>query len=308
MPNWNQVFSEMVAQVQSGDGQAIDTIRRKYLAELYQYTGRNIIAYYSGWLQKSGYAGVEITDEDKNGFMMAIHGMDCKKGLDLIIHTPGGGIAATESIIDYLHRKFRDTDNKIDIRVIVPQLAMSAGTMIACSGCRILLGRQSSLGPIDPHLANIPAHGVIDEFRRAYDEISKDPKKLAVWQFILQKYQPTFLSQCENAIKLSEEFVLENLQKVMFAEEPGGKKKAQEIVKYLTAYKDRKEHNRHINIDECKKIGLRIEDLENDQRLQDLVLTVHHCYMHSLSNTAAFKIIENHDGQVMFKMININSA
>lgn len=38
-----------------------------------------------------------------------------------------------------------------------------------------------------------------------------------------------------------------------------------------------------------------LED-KNDKLLQDLVLTVHHCYMYSLSNTLAFKIIENHMG------------
>ena len=35
--------------------------------------------------------------------------------------------------------------------------------------------------------------------------------------------------------------------------------------------------------------------------MQDLVLTVHHCYMHTLMNTAAFKIIENHLGNALVK-------
>ena len=34
--------------------------------------------------------------------MSVIHKMERKKGLDLILHTPGGDVAATESLVDYL--------------------------------------------------------------------------------------------------------------------------------------------------------------------------------------------------------------
>lgn len=73
--------------------------------------------------------------------MTVIHQLDRNKGLDLILHTPGGDTAATESIVDYLHNMFGN-----NIRAIVPQLAMSAGTMIACSCKEIIMGLQSSLG------------------------------------------------------------------------------------------------------------------------------------------------------------------
>jgi len=41
--------------------------------------------------------------------MSACNGLeDRSKGLDLILHTPGGDIAATESLVDYLHKMFDD--------------------------------------------------------------------------------------------------------------------------------------------------------------------------------------------------------
>ena len=85
----------------------INVVRRGYLDKLYAKTGRNVIAYYSGFLSKPGIKGIEINDEDKNGFMMAIHKLDRNKGLDIILHTPGGGITSTQSIVDYLHKMFR---------------------------------------------------------------------------------------------------------------------------------------------------------------------------------------------------------
>jgi hypothetical protein len=46
-------------------------------------------------------------------------------------------------------------------------------------------------------------------------------------------------------------------------------------------------------------MGLKVIRLEDDQELQDIILTVHHCYMHALMNSQAFKIIENQNS-VMF--------
>ena len=57
-----------------------------------------------------------------------------------------------------------------------------------------------------------------------------------------------------------------------------------------------KSHARHLSKQKCKNIGLNIVDLETDKELQDLVLSVHHICIHTLSETNAFKIIENQDG------------
>ena len=298
MPNWGEVLQELQNYKSSAADhakRAVDYVRRNYLKALHDHTQRNIIAYYSGYLSKPEIPS-EINDEDKNGFMMAVHKLERDKGLDLILHTPGGSIAAVQSISDYLHKMFKD-----DIRVIVPQIAMSAGTMLACSCKCILMSKHSNLGPIDPHLRGIPAYGVIAEFKRAWQEIKKDPAKISIWQPIIGQYRPTFLSQCENAISWSNEFVERQLETVMFKSDPQAKKKAKQIVKQLTDYKKNKAHDRHIHADECIAMGLKIEMIEADQTLQDLVLTVHHCYMHSLMNTPSYKMIENHKGLALVK-------
>jgi len=156
MPDWNELLDEIKAS-----GSTHDIIGRKYLKQLYEVTNRNTIVYYSGWLQKKGLPPIMagMDDGDKIGFMTTIHDLDRSKGLDLVLHTPGGETAATESIVDYLRKMFGP-----DIRAIVPQLALSGGTMIACACKTILMGKHSSLGPIDPQFRGKPAHGVIEEF------------------------------------------------------------------------------------------------------------------------------------------------
>ena len=135
---------------------------KKYVNSLSEYTGRNVIVYSSGWLNVSSEWPVSINDKDMNGFMAMTYGLDFDKGLDLILHTPGGSVAATESIINYLYRMFNG-----NVRALIPQLAMSGGTMIACSCNEIVMGKQSSLGPIDPQILGVPAQALIDEFLTA---------------------------------------------------------------------------------------------------------------------------------------------
>lgn len=286
MPNWNQILDELKEA-----GSTHDVVRRKYLQRLYRVTGRNVIIYYSGWLQKPGLQGQQVNDADKNGFMSVIHKLDREKGLDLLLHTPGGETAATESIVDYLRSMFGT-----DIRVIVPQLAMSAGTMIACSASEIIMGKQSSLGPIDPQFNGIPAHGLKEEFERAFQEIQQDQLKAAVWQPIIAKYNPTLIGECEKALVWSESLVRDWLGSGMFRKDADKDAKIDRIVSELGDHALNLNHARHISIAKAQEIGIKVSALEDDPKLQDAVLSVHHSTIHTLSSTNAFKVIENHIG------------
>jgi len=286
MASWHELLEEIKVA-----GSTYDVIRRRYLQKLHRLTKRNVILYYSGWLQKPGMPGMHVNDADKNGFMTVIHGLDRTTGLDLILHTPGGETAATESIVDYLHSMFRE-----DIRAIIPQLAMSAGTMIACACKEIVMGKHSNLGPIDPQFGNLPAHGIVEEFKRAHQEIQADPSKIPLWQPIIAKYHPTLIGECEKAIQWSNDMVREWLLRNMLKGVPEGEAKADEIVTELGDHAVMKSHARHLSAEKCRSIGLNVAMLEDDQRLQEAVLTVHHACVHTLGATPAFKLIENHDG------------
>ena len=78
MPNWNQLLDETRAS-----SSMYDVVRRRYLSRIHELTGRNVVVYCSGWLQKGNLPGIEINDDDKNGFMTVIHQMDRSIGLDV---------------------------------------------------------------------------------------------------------------------------------------------------------------------------------------------------------------------------------
>lgn len=288
MPNWSQTLAELRNNAQGPH----DRLRHKYLKKLKAHTGRNVLVYYSGWLQKGRLPGVDfaIGDADKTGLMSCSHGVDRAKGLDLILHTPGGDVAATESIIDYLHSLYDG-----DIRAIVPQLAMSGGTLMALSCREIIMGRQSSLGPVDPQIGSWAAQGVVEEFKRAIQETTNNPASIPMWGQIIQKYWPTLITNCEHAINWSDELLRGYLAKCMFAdlEEEDRMARLEAVSDLLGKQATSKNHARHINPTKAKAAGLKIIDLEGDQKLQDLVLSLHHALTITLSETMAVKIIEN---------------
>jgi len=289
MPNWNEVIAEMQqAQKQNPNQSPLDTVRRKYLKKVSEITGRNTIAYYSGWLQKPRAADTAVNDKDKSGFMLAINKLDRTKGLDLILHTPGGDIAATESLVDYLYSMFDK-----NIRAIVPQISMSAGTMIALASKEIVMGKHSNLGPIDPQMGGLACQAVLNEFEQAKEDIKHNPHAAALWQVIISKYHPTFLGACKQAIEWSERMVFEWLKNNMCA---GDENKVKKIIETFSDHTIQKSHGRHISKKECEHVGLIITNLEDNQDLQDAVLTTHHAFMHTFSNTYCVKIIENHEG------------
>lgn len=288
MPTWDELLKEV-----QGYGSTFDIIRRKYLTKLQEVTGRNIIAYYSSFLQKPELSlQSSINDNDKNGFMNSIKDLDVKKGLDLILHTQGGETAATESLVDYLRSIF-----KTDIRAIIPQIAMSGGTMIACSCKSIVMGKQSSLGPYDPQYAGVSAHGVIEEFDTAKKEIKIDPSTIAVWQPIIAKYSPTLVGECQKSIAWSEKMIRSWLETGMFEGDTDPSQTIKNIIQGLGDHAITLSHARHLSAEKCANMGLKIEKMEDNQKLQDAILSVHHAMMITLTNTEAYKIIENHLGK-----------
>ena len=131
------------------------------------------------------------------------------------IHTPGGMAEAAQTIVDYLRSKFSAID------VLVPTYAMSAGTMIALGCDRIIMGRQSQLGPTDPQLivGNRPfsAHSIVEQFEEAKAEISGNPVLAHAWAPVLRSFGPALLQEARKSISYGQTLVRDWLQKYMFS-------------------------------------------------------------------------------------------
>lgn len=286
MPGWSDVLNQVLSQPGN-----LDNIRRQYITQLSDYTGRNVIVYYSGWLTSKN-SNIDINDGDMIGFMNAVKDLDKAKGLDLIIHTPGGSPTATEGILNYLHSIFGN-----NIRSIIPHMAMSAGTLMACSTSVIFMGKQSCLGPVDPQFNGIAAYNIVKELEKAQEELALKPETREYWRLQLAKYPAAFTYTVYDAIELSGQLLTQWLGKYMFGSLKSKKKKSliNKIVKGLNLNDG--SHARHYDYEKCKELGLNVKLIEEDQVLQDLVLSVYHSFSITAQTTSASKIIENQIGK-----------
>ncbi|MCY4175816.1 MAG: hypothetical protein OXD37_05730 [Acidimicrobiaceae bacterium] len=256
-----------------------------------------VILYGSSFLQRpqTQWGVDQIIPEDINGFMACVHGMNVKQGLTLLLHTPGGSPNAAETIVNYLRSKFDD------IEVIVPAYAMSAGTMIALSADRIILGRQSQLGPIDPQMITafgmVSAQAVVDQFEQAKIDIAEDQNWTHVWAPILPSLGPSLLLEAKNALSYGERMVADWLDKWMLADtnptDSEGGSAGKEVAIHFSNTSRHGSHGRRIDRNEARKCGLVIEDLEESQELQDTVLRAYHLMTVMFERSSVVKIIRN---------------
>lgn len=96
-----------------------------------------------------------ITIEDSEQILRAIRLTPPDVPIDLVLHTPGGLVLATEQIARALIR------HPAKVTVYVPHYAMSGGTMLALAADEIVMDANAVLGPVDPQLGNFPAASII---------------------------------------------------------------------------------------------------------------------------------------------------
>ena len=87
-----------------------------------------------------------IDIEDSEQVLRAIRLTPPEMPLDLVLHTPGGLVLASEQIACALKR------HPGKVTVFVPHYAMSGGTLIALAAAEIVMDPDAVLGPIDPQL------------------------------------------------------------------------------------------------------------------------------------------------------------
>jgi ClpP class serine protease len=301
MPSWNDLLNDLESRGEAGPRWLQDehqaSLRR--VGEL--RGGRNVIFYASAFLQKPFVPAnwLQITYEEINGFMSVMFGMDWNKGLTLLLHTPGGITNAAETIVSYLSTKFAD------IEVIIPTYAMSAGTMISLAADRIVMGKQSQLGPIDPQMPImgqfVSARAIVDQFERAKLEILENVTTAHAWAPILQSIGPALLQEAQNALAYGETMVARWLEQRMFRGINDGARRAAATAAHFNDASKHKSHGRRIDRNEARQNNVVVEDLEDNQALQEAVLTAYHFTTILFEKGTAAKLLLSDAGRVWVK-------
>jgi ClpP class serine protease len=154
-----------------------------------------------------------ITIEDSEQILRAIRLTPPEIPIDLILHTPGGLVLATEQIARALIR------HPAKVTVFVPHYAMSGGTMLALASDEIVMDANAVLGPVDPQLGNFPAASIIkvveqkpigevddqtlimaDLSRKAIDQVQRFVRTLLKDTVPTQKVQPENIENIIDAL------------------------------------------------------------------------------------------------------------
>ena len=140
-------------------GQRILTARRARALDALQRTrGARVIAMIHRQ-ETVGFLGVPlfrfIDIDDSEAVLRAIRMTPAETPIDLILHTPGGLVLASEQIAYALRQ------HPAKVTVLVPHYAMSGGTLLALAADEIRMDASAVLGPVDPQLGDLPAASLV---------------------------------------------------------------------------------------------------------------------------------------------------
>ena len=138
---------------------------------------------------------------------------DKKDSVGVILDTQGGVVEVVERMVTALRHVYGN------VTVIVPDRAMSAGTIFALSADRIMMDHLSSLGPIDPQIERdgklVPALSYLNQFERLNNKAQSGALTTAEYALV-SKLDLGELYQFEQARELSIELLIKWLSNYKF--------------------------------------------------------------------------------------------
>ena len=169
------------------------------------------------------------------------------------------------------------------------------------------------MGPIDPQVTfptasgafSAPAQAILDEFEQAKREITANPASIPLWATKVQAYPHGFLTMCETTLRLARDKVREWLAAYLLKQDAAGNDKSRTIADWLGDAKEHKTHGRPITVEQAREKGLIVQRLEDDQELQERVLSVFHATMVTFQVTPCVKLIENQNGKGVYTTVQI---
>lgn len=201
--------------------------------------------------------------------------------ISVVLRTNGGSAETTERMVYVLRKHYEQ------VYFVVPDLAMSAGTILAMSGDKIYMDYSSSLGPIDPQVPlpdtgdYVPALGYIDKVREIVDKPVLSPADVVM----LKSIDLGKLALFEQARDLSSDLLKEWLVNFKFKDwnihrttSPGApvtadekEERAEQVATELSNHKRWRSHGRNLDIKKLSGLRIEIDDYSNDVDLSKAV-------------------------------------
>ena len=183
-----------------------------------------------------------------------------RENIDVIIFSTGGDADTAYHIGRMLHRSVKE-----NLTFIVPRLSVSAATLLTFSGNKILMCSASELGPIDPQIEvsserYVSARSLRETIELLIGKIvnaSNIPKSTV--EAFLEKLPLLEVVNYERLLKHTEMLAIDLLRLRMIENDTVAKNIAEVFVRKFEY------HGKSITIDECIKLGLKVEELSGEE-------------------------------------------
>jgi hypothetical protein len=236
------------------------------------------------YVMRFGHARTSMSTGDVPNIETVLNSITGAEQINLLIHSPGGDGTITEKIVDICRAHLTGPNKKL--RVIVPNIAKSAATILALGTDEIIMGYTSELGPIDPQVPIVvsgmtkwvSAFAFVEARDNLMDQIAAATKKKEPTVGLLTQLAGLnipFTDEMENQLGFAKKTAVTLLQKYMLVpiyKTPAKRKKSAEaIAEKLLSKKLFPIHGHYINGQTAKDMGLQVELLEKDDPLWVLI-------------------------------------
>ena len=230
------------------------------------------------------------------------------RGLDLILETPGGSAESAEQIVRIIRNRYDH------VAVIVPGMAMSAGTIMALAADDILMDEASALGPIDAQLIQqgkvFSAEALLKGFDRIKDEVASTGVLNKAYIPMLQAVSPGELEAASNALALGRQLVRDYLVRHKFKDwtvhssngapvtDDEKSARAEEIASQLASHGRWRSHGRPIMLQDLEAMRVKITNFSTNPELADAIRRYFVLLHMTFDGTPIFKIFETPTSQI----------
>jgi hypothetical protein len=227
--------------------------RQEIIKQMNAAAHTNLICYVSS-------LETEIDRNDVIGFVEMLHNIPENSPIDLLLNTGGGDVDACEKLVKLMLAKAGTQP----FRVIVPDLAKSAGTLMALAASKIIMSNTSELGMIDPQFLLKDARGnelhysvtgYLEAYEKHCDAMRKNPQD-PIALLMLDSFDARTVAKFQGIRDRVRTFAEDMLKR------RGAPSST--ISQALMSASQWKTHGQPIDYDDARQIGLPVEYLPPD--------------------------------------------
>ena len=223
------------------------------------------------------------------------NGAHDQRQLDLILHSPGGTLPATQAIVRALRGRYAH------IRVFVPQRAMSAAAMLACAADLIIMGGFASLSPTNPLVVvptmggsvMVPAQAVVDERNELLLRL-RSPEGTGEDLMALVSQPPGLFHDARHIISESSLTLGGWIESYSRSPDAPEATTSQHVADQISSYYQHLGHGSVITLDDLQRYGLNVDHMNNYPDVQELCMTTLHATQVAFMLTDAVKVVRCH--------------